>query len=101
LSRRARALVLALPGNEDVVAALWGSIVTGFWSVPIPEEMERDLAIIKQWEEDPDPSVRPQIREYIEGMERNLRQESIREEEGDLRGRRYHRKGLGSSAGQR
>lgn len=82
LSQRARALILAFPGNEDILAELWGGVVAGFFAGPISGKMERDLAVMKQWEGDVDPVIRSQIRKYIEGMEKNLRAQRIREEEG-------------------
>jgi hypothetical protein len=84
LSDRARALILAFPGNEDVLAGLWGNVITGVFSGPISGKMEHDLAIMRQWEGDLDPAIRSEIRKYIEGMERNLREQRIKEEEGDL-----------------
>jgi len=45
-------------------------------------KMERDLAVIRQWERDPDPAIRSQVRRYIDGMERNLKDQKLSEEEG-------------------
>ena len=71
-------------GVDDlhILAELWGGVVAGFFAGPISGKMERDLAVMKQWEGDVDPVIRSQIRKYIEGMEKNLRAQRIREEEG-------------------
>jgi len=84
LSQRARALVLAFPGNEEVWSGLLANVVTGAWMGPISGKMERDLAVVKQWEGDPDPAFRSWVRGLVEAMEKNLRAQRTREEEGYL-----------------
>ena len=84
LSPRARALVIAFPDNDAIFARLWGKVVTGFFAGPLSARSERDLAIVKRWEQDPDPAIRSQVKKYIKAMERTLRAQKLWEEEGSL-----------------
>jgi len=45
-------------------------------------KMEPDLALIRPVEKDPDPAIRFQVKRYIDGMERNLKEQKLSEEEG-------------------
>lgn len=83
-SSRARALVLAFKGNVEVWNELYANMVTGFWQGPYSGKIARDLTIAKQWAEDPDPEFQAFAKDLIKELEHQLRQQKIREEEGEF-----------------
>jgi hypothetical protein len=83
-SSRARALLLAFRGNKDVWDVLYANMVSGFWQGPYSNKIERDLAIAKQWAEDPDPEFQAFATDVIRELERHLRVQKTREEEGEF-----------------
>jgi len=83
-SSRARALILAFRGNNDIWNELYANMVTGVWVGPYSNKIERDLAMAKRWATDPDPEFQAFARDVIRELERRLREQRTREEEGVL-----------------
>jgi hypothetical protein len=83
-SSRARALILAFRGNNEVWNELYANMVTGVWVGPYSNKIERDLAMAKRWATDPDPEFQAFARDVIRELERRLREQRTREEEGVL-----------------
>jgi hypothetical protein len=83
-SSRARALVLSFKANSAVWEELYANMVTGIWLGPYSNKIARDLAVAKEWAEDPDPEFRAFGQDVVRELERRLREQKIREEEGEI-----------------
>ncbi len=81
---RARALVLSFRGNSAVWNELYANMVTGFWQGPYSNKIARDLAVAKEWAQDPDTEFRAFAKDVVRELDRRFREQKIREEEGEF-----------------
>jgi hypothetical protein len=84
LPQRARALLIAFKGNRAVQEELVANLESGSWVGPFSGFYKQKLDIVRGWSEDPEPSIRSWAKTVAKGLERQLQQQKVREEEEEI-----------------
>lgn len=82
LPERARTLLRVFRDNKYVQGVIAGQLSSGSWTGPFSGRIKYELEIAQGWAKDPDPAVRQFAKEVVNGLNRRLKQQVVREEEG-------------------